>query len=228
MKHLIILFCVCCAFNTNAQSRKFKMGIALTPCFSHRVLIGSDLVPANIGLGERGRLAYQGHFFTQYDFNPKLSLQVGLGYALTGFSSKKTKFIFGTPEPTAPEYGKFLYSHQDIVVPLLLRYHLSTKQNRFYFTWGLIPNVKILRYRIFKVWYDDGHTEKTRIKDDTAPYLPANISGAIGFGYDFILRKELHGFIQPIFDYNLFSITGSTAIKRRIYTIGLSMGVILQ
>lgn len=204
------------------------MGIALTPCFSHRVLTRSDLVPANIGQWERGRLAYQGHIFTQYDFNPKLSLQVGLGYALTGYGNKKTKLIFATPEPTAPEYGKFFYSHQDIIMPLLLRYHFNNKQNRFYITWGLIPNVKILRYRIFKAWYDDGRIEKTRIEDDSDLYLPANISGAIGFGYDFVVHKKLHGFIQPILDYNLFSITGSTAIKRRIYTIGLSVGVILE
>jgi Outer membrane protein beta-barrel domain len=203
------------------------MGIALTPCFSFRVLIGSDLVTASIAR-ERGRLAYQGHFFTQYDFNPKLSLQVGLGYALTGYSGTKTKYIFGMPEPAAPEYGKFLYSHQDIIIPLLLRYHLGTKQNRFYITWGLIPNVKILRYRIFKAWYDDGRIEKTRIKDDSDLYLSANLSGAIGFGYDFILGKALHGFIQPIFDYNLFSITKSTLVKRRIYTIGFSMGVVLH
>lgn len=113
-------------------------------------------------------------------------------------------------------------------MPLLLRYHFNNKQNRFYITWGLIPNVKILRYRIFKAWYDDGRIEKTRIEDDSDLYLPANISGAIGFGYDFVVHKKLHGFIQPILDYNLFSITGSTAIKRRIYTIGLSVGVILE
>jgi hypothetical protein len=227
MKHFIILFCACCALSTNAQSRKFKMGIALTPCFSDLILTGSGLGTANFG-GDRGRLAYQGHFFTQYDFNPKLSLQVGLGYELTGFSSKKIKFNFEPPDPATLKYGKSFYSHQDIIMPLLLRYHFNNKQNRFYFTWGLIPNVKILRYRIYKSWYDDGHTEKAKTKDDTGLYLPANLSGAIGFGYDFILGKALHGFIQPILDYNLFSITGSTAIKRRIYTIGLSVGVTLH
>ena len=225
MKQLIILFCVCCAFNTNAQSRKFKMGIALTPCFSHRVLIESGLSLESTG--EQGMMAYQGHFFTQYNISPKLSFQVGLGYALTGYNDKKRPLILATPEPTLPKYIRLGMVYHDITVPLLLRYYRSSLKNKFYFTWGLIPNIQIVRYKNYQSLFDNGSIATIKKKDNIL-YKPINISGAIGFGYDFTLGKKLHGFVQPIFNYNLFSVYKSDPAQLRMYTVGLSAGVILQ
>ena len=112
------------------------------------------------------------------------------------------------------------------MLPVLLRYNISRRPNKFYLIGGITPQIKISRITTTKLWYPSGEITTSKSDDNATAFRKVNANGTIGIGYDMKLSGKLNLFVQPTFDCNLLGTSRSASLNRRIYTIGLNMGLI--
>lgn len=211
-----------------AQSPKFRFGLSLRPSVTDNILSSDGSVPTkvvnNLKYQELRDFGYSALLFAQYEASERMKFQIGVGYSKTGFSDRKVTLIYQTPEPAAPVYSKFSYAFHDLIVPVQLRYNLGKKQNGFYLLTGVSSVVKLSRTKTRTLWYPDD--VKVSVTDEEKGFSPLNINGIAGFGYDFKMAPKLNLLIQPSLECNLLGTTKSTALTRRIYSFGVSLGLI--
>lgn len=231
MKIHLLLFFICCVLTLQAQNGKFKVGILLNPNYSKAFYGQNGGVPDNVAnkikAQEEGHFGFYSNLFVQYAIRNRWCLQFGLGYSQTALASAKQKYVAADPnDPLIPEYGHFLYTQQDIQVPMLLRFDLSERKHRFYWIGGFTHQIRLKRNTIFERVYRDGRHVTTQSEDHSSEYKAYNINGTFGLGMDFKLSEKIHWFIQPTFDCNLLGTSKSADLNRFIYTLGVSTGVV--
>lgn len=234
MKKILLLLSLLFPVIAFSQEKKFKFGVVVNPNISNNFLSNDGSVPDAVAEVfadiEKFTWGHYDYLFTQYSINARFKIQIGTGYSQSGYVTKKKELRFSQPSPTDPEYSKFFYTYHDIIFPVLLRYNLGRRLNKFYLIGGIAPQVKISRTKTHKLWYPSGEitTQKTEDDPHSTEYRKTNCNGTIGIGYDMEISGKLHLLIQPTFDCNLFGVFQSASLNRRMYTIGLNAGVILK
>lgn len=230
MRNKLLLILLLISNVVFAQNSKFRFGLSLRPSVTDNILSSDGSVPTqvvnNIKYRELRDFGYSALIFAQYEASARLKFQAGLGYSRTGYSNRKVTLIFEMPEPGAPTNSKFSYASHDLIVPVQLRYNLSKKQNGFYLLGGVSSVIKLSRTTTRTLWYADDKKVSVTDKDKDVEYNGFNISGIAGFGYDYKIAPKLNLFVQPSLECNLLGTTKSTALTRRIYSFGVSLGLI--
>jgi Outer membrane protein beta-barrel domain len=230
MKHLLLLFALSFTFSAFSQNNKFKFGVVFNPSWSDNVSTNDGTVPRAVEESfkklERKTLVFYGYPFVQYALSTRANLRVGIGYAISGYSTARTKYVFGTPEPSAPEYGKFYYYYKDIILPTLFKYNFSKRKNTVYVIAG--PTLQFNLNRITKAVFEyaDGSIKISKMDDYSTAFRKVNVNATIGIGYDLKIAKKAIVFFQPTFDCNLLGTSNSASLNRKIYSIGINIGLI--
>jgi hypothetical protein len=184
---------------------------------------------ANIFRGiEKPAFAYQVNVFSEYDLNVKSKLRVGFGFSKTAYKTSKRKTSTAVPDPKLPEYSQFIWQHQDIVIPILYSKYFKKGTSKFYFIGGLAPLIKINRIVKFKEWFADGSSDTESNNDNSLDFKKLNVNLLLGIGYDINISSKNRIFIQPTFDCNILGISNQANLNRRIYSIGLTVGTIIN
>ncbi len=152
---------------------------------------------------------------------------MGLGYARSAYRTQKTELFFEMPEPNAPKYLHFVFAQQDIVVPLWFKYAPFKRKHGFYLIGGPSAQIKLARTNILVSKYGNGKRSTRKTEDTATDYRTFNVNGAFGMGYDLPLSAKKHLFIQPTFDCNLLGTSKLVGLNRKIYSIGLHLGLII-
>ncbi len=123
----------------------------------------------------------------------RFSIWAGLGYAFQQSEYDYTIAFSG-------EQLKTWYRHQDLTLPVQLRYGFQSGPNRFYASLGIVPifrlSRKVLETRSsFPNWPNDVTAD--------LDYDPFELALTGGIGYSFNLKNQSKGFIQPSFRTNL-------------------------
>ncbi len=229
MKQLLFLLSLFISLSLSAQN-KFHFGAVVSPVISGNILSNDGTVPGTVAETFRGLektvFGYTGYMFTQYKINEKWSILTGAGYAHTGYTTgKHSNLVFAQPEPSAIQSVRFSWIHQDIILPVLSRYNLTKRKNKFYVIGGLTPLLKLGRIKKQESGYLDGSSITKKEEDTVADYRKINLNGTIGIGYDLQLASKTSLFFQPTFDCNLLDTAKSGSLNRKIYAIGLNIGV---
>lgn len=227
MKKLILPFFLFLAVTAFGQNRKFNFGLALNAGISDNFITGSSLPAGQYKDLEQPRQGYYGYLFTQYPLNLQSRLQIGIGYSYTGFQDRVIKYQYATPEPTAPTHGQFSLDYHDVMAPILYRRQFSARKNGFYLIGGITPLFTVRREKIYKAWYENGSISKSYTVDQSTEFRRLNINGTLGVGYAFSIGGKTNLFIQPTFDCNLLGVSKAASVNRRIYLIGLNLGLVI-
>jgi hypothetical protein len=229
MKKLLTICCLILSINAFGQeNKKFRFGLSLNPSISDNIISNSGNTPSGVleiyrNL-EKPIFAYEISIFSQYALSQKSNLRVGFGFSNTGYGTEKTKTSFAVPDPTKPDYTRFIWQHQDIVIPILYSRYLKKENGKFYFIIGIEPQINVNRDIILKQWFEDGSSKSDKYEDTSTEFRKVNVNLLVGIGYDIKISPKNKIFIQPTFDVNEFGISKSTNLNRRIYTIGLTIG----
>ena len=208
-------------------SVKFNFGLALNTGISDNFITGSSLPAEQYKDLEQRKWGYYGYLFTQYPLSNKARLQIGMGYSRTGFQDAVLKYQYATPEPSAPTHGQFLFDYHDVMAPVLYRHQFSAGKNSFYLIGGITPLFNVRREKIYKAWYQNGSISETYTVDESTEFRRLNINGTFGVGYAFSIGGKTNLFIQPTFDCNLLGVSKAASVNRRMYLIGLSLGLVI-
>ncbi|MBC7777719.1 MAG: PorT family protein [Phycisphaerae bacterium] len=230
MKNTLLILTLLASIPSFGQSHKFRLGVTLNAGLTDNFLSNDGSVPDVVATtfknSEKSTLGYAAHAFAQYPASARLKLQLGIGYAKTGFDTPKRALVFEVPEPSGLKYIKFEFSHHNITLPLQARYNFSKKKNTFYLMGGITPLFKLKRSKTITSWYADGGKKRKTEEDTITSYRTVNFNGSIGIGYDLKVAKRMNLFFQPTFDFNLLGVSKSASLNRRIYSMGLSVGLI--
>ncbi len=230
MKNTLLILTLLASIPSFGQDHKFRLGISLnaglTDNFQSNDGSVPDVVANTYKNSEKRTLGYAAQVFVQYAASARLKLQGGIGYAKTGYATPKKELIFATPEPSAPKYSQFEYAHEDIILPFQARFNLSATKNTFYLVGGIGPLFKLKRLKTNTLWYEDGRTTRKTEDDTSTSFRTVNFNGSVGIGYDLKIARKMNLFVQPTFDCNLLGVSKPASLNRRIYSIGLNLGVI--
>ena len=227
MKHIFLFLSLFITFS--AQAQIFRYGFAVCPSRTGNFLYNDGSVPGTVenqfnGL-ESQKAGYSLYFFTKYTLKTRWAFWAGVGYSKTGYRINRMKLNYAYPEPTVPEYLLYSCNHYDIIFPLLFKYNLSRRKSTFYLIGGPSPQVKLARISDLRFDYANGRKEHSTNSDNTTRFRSVNVNATFGIGYDLALSYKTHLFLQPTFDCNLLRTSKSAGLNRRLYSIGLQVGL---
>ena len=229
MKNLCLLFFL--PFAISVQAQTFRFGLTLSPTltgnFVYRNGSVPDVVIAFYKEKEITTFGYSAFLFSEYKLHPRASLRMGIGYARSGYRTQQQEFIFDLPEPNAPKYTRTVYEYQDVMVPVWFKYTPFKHKPGFYLIGGPGAQMKLARTNILIRTYANGEKSISKNEDTTTDFRTFNVNGAFGMGYDLPLSAQKHLFIQPTFDCNLLGTSKTAGLNRKIFTLGLQIGLIL-
>ncbi|HLP95897.1 MAG TPA: outer membrane beta-barrel protein [Saprospiraceae bacterium] len=123
----------------------------------------------------------------------RLSIWAGLGYSFQQSEYDYTIAFSG-------EQLQTWFRHQDLTLPVQLRYGFQSSPNRFYASLGLVPGFRLSRKVLeTRSSYPNLPRDVTSDQD----YDPFELSVTGGIGYSFTLKNRSKGFVQPSFRSNL-------------------------
>lgn len=233
MKKLLILSLLLISIYAFGQEdKKFKFGLSVNSGISDNIISSSSNTPTSVTTTyrklEKPAFSYQISIFSDYPLSAQSKLRLGLGFSKTAYKTSKRKSSTAVPEPTIPEYTQFIWQHQDIVIPILYTQYLKNGASKFYFVSGLEPQIKINRTVKFNQWFSDGGSNTKQEEDNSTDFRKVNLNLTFGIGYDVKISSRSTIFIQPTFDCNILGISNKANLNRRIYSIGLTVGMILN
>jgi hypothetical protein len=234
MKHLftlLYLFVSIHAFGQASQDKKFRFGLSVNPCLSHRI-ITNDGAPVSVvnfyKRDEKPTLGYEFSVFSEYFFDVRSKLRIGLGFSKSAFKSSKQNLTPAIPSQDFPEYVRFFDGYRDIVIPILYTRSLKNEASDLYFIGGIEPQIKINRTKKEQQWFSDGRIETDRYEYTFTDFKRFNANIVLGIGYDIKISQKNSLFIQPTIDCNIFNVSSDATINRRIYTLGVTIGTTIN
>lgn len=228
---LLIISWIFLGSNLFSQKNSFELGFSIMPLISDNLLTHGDDVDPSIASNYRNRevsrFGGSVNLIIRESITSKFSLQSGLGFTLNGYNYRKTATSWGAPDPTLPIAIKSQYIYQNINIPLLMSYNFKMFRKNCYIQSGLVGVFAIKKSIFFTRYFLSNKEISTSSNDDSV--RNNNLNASIGIGMDIIKRENYNLFIQPNFDINLFNIgKKTTPIQRRIYSLGLSLGMMFR
>lgn len=148
------------------------------------------------GSAKRSKIHQWGHQVAagvSWSKSDRFSVQIGLGYSFL-----QAQYYYKI------EYtGELLeswYRHQDLIIPLHLKYAFSTKPNRAYVVLGLVPSFNLDRKLLETRTSGSFSWTKDATKEQYYDLFDIPIS--IGAGYSLSYKKVGHFYIQPNYRSN--------------------------
>jgi hypothetical protein len=228
----IILLFICA--KSQAQDRKFDIGLSLMPSFSTGIISNDGTVSPTIEESvkevETWKPSFSSTLFVEYTFNDNSIFGFGLGYQNNGERTKKLNLISGIDpltgspliDPAMPSQARFVYNHHNIEIPIYYKHLFSEK---IYVTIGGSGLVNITNTKTSIKYYSGGDKAKNTIPDDETDFRRFNFSGNLGFGYNYLSKEKLTLFAQPYMQYGFLGLSKSAPLNRNSFSIGILMGV---
>lgn len=234
MKNLAIAACFTflTSLNGNAQESKFNFGFNLFPNYSIGVISSDGSIPDEIESAYRDIETWKPSLsavaFMEFKLSEKSLLGTGVGYQNTGERTKRmlSKYpSFDGPGGTLvinDAETKAVYVHHNIEIPLYFRHMLSSRIFLSVGTSGIIN----MGNRISRITYfEDKPKEKVTMDDQSTEYRRFNISGNVGFGFDYLKRENISLYALPYMQYGFLGNAENAALNRNTLSIGLSTGI---
>ncbi len=231
MKPFLPLLFLCVSLTTAAQNSNFAVGVAFHPARSGNIIsndgttLGSSSAP--VRTTKKQTFGYYAYLFAQYTINPSWRVQTGIGYSkLHYLTGKVSNLLFAAPnDPLTIKYTPFSWVHQDLIVSVLCRYNLTKRKNNFYLIGSFTSQIKLSRIKKQEAGYLIGIATAEEDHDPTTDYRKLNLNGTIGIDYDLKISSRTSLFFQPTFDCNLLDTAKSGSLHRKVYAVGLSIGL---
>lgn len=234
MKNTILATCFILSawFKCEAQESKFNFGVNLFPNYSLGIVSNDGTVPSYIESvykdNETWKPSLSVGAFVELKLNKKSLLGAGVGYQNNGertqkISSNYPGFYSPGGRPVFEDIEtRAVYSHHNVEIPLYFRYMLSSRIFLSAGTSGIIN----MANRISRItYYDDKPKEKTTVDDKSADYRRFNISGNIGFGFDYLKTKKMSLYAFPYVQYGFLGNAENAPLNRNFLSAGLSTGI---
>ena len=211
---------------TPAEYKKIMLGLSFSPDYCSRVLKSKPSY--NSFVEERNDTEIPKFGFTTglnllMRLDRKLDLESGIFYSNKGYKTQKQNLFWLDNNKDVPVNYQVIYTYQYFDIPLKLNYYFITSRIRFFLTSGISLNIFNRQQIKLKLEEANGNRSSSLSQNDLG-FSSVNLELLTGVGMFYTLSDRMHLKVQPIYRTSLTSLTSSTMINEKLYSIGVDIG----
>lgn len=215
--------------NTTSKTNKWHIGVSFESGVSYRQLNYSysyQWIKNDRNQNEVPKFSFNTGLNMRYKINSRWSVDVGLLYSNTRYSTLKESLYWETQEPDFPTHSKTVYTYHHIILPIKANYHFEIKKVKLYLTGGLSLNnftnktTKLITYLRNEIYQISKDQSNYGFRQDTYSII-------LGFGLNVPLSERFFLNIEPIYRQNFVSIINDKNAKEYLYSFGINTKVFL-
>jgi len=160
----------------------------------------------------------------EFTANERISFNTGFKFHFWRERTPKMDVFFSSPDDQSSLLSKFVNINNYISVPLRIRYHLGTGENKLFFSLGVLPNFNFAN-KTKGILISDDNREVSKQTDSTAEFRKVNAMAELGFGFERSLNPKLHFYVYPNFKIQTLEQVFDVPLNRQHFFYGLSLGL---
>lgn len=236
MVRTILILCLCCNVvmalgqaGLQKAEKRIRFGIMYSPSVTYRKLNfsnGQRFIADMRNQTETPKYGYTAGIVAQKAFCKKCAVELGVSFSVMGYKTRETELKWEPVNPALPTHVKVSYSHLYIGLTARYRHQLFGDKIKYYVMPGIEVGALIQRKSNMTVIYANGAKSRSTssVRDG---YAETMLTPSFSIGAMHKLSKAFTICIEPIFRYNIISITRGTNNKEHLYTYGLNTILLL-